>query len=229
MSGVASVSVDPDYMGVVKTDGTLWVWGLNSSGFPNWTASEEDLLRPAQLMENVAEVDCSSHMAVVKTDHILWLWGNNVCGQIGNGAWEATVSAPVQVMKDVAQVAVGNGHTIALKTDGSVWGWGVNDMGQAGGDAHHAQDSSGREIRSTPNRLSSRPMPSSPEQMTASRWIGTGFSGPGGATAGVSWEKRRSRTAGSFLFFDTQQAGGVDAHRPRIRYECRELDQRLGP
>lgn len=153
MSGVASVSVDPDYMGVVKTDGTLWVWGLNSSGFPNWTASEEDLLRPAQLMENVAEVDCSSHMAVVKTDHILWLWGNNVCGQIGNGAWEATVSAPVQVMKDVAQVAVGNGHTIALKTDGSVWGWGVNDMGQAGGDAHHAQDSSGREIRSTPKQI----------------------------------------------------------------------------
>ena len=121
---------------ILKTDGTLWACGSNSSGqLGDGTklgdGTYTDRITPVQVMSGVASVVAgSSHTMILKTDGTLWACGNNSVGQLGD--WKTNSSTPRQVMSGVASVTAGVAHTMILKNDGTLWACGLNKDGQLG-------------------------------------------------------------------------------------------------
>jgi alpha-tubulin suppressor-like RCC1 family protein len=119
----------------IKTDGTLWTWGLNTLGQLGLGVAT-NRSSPVQVgtlgtWKNVAVGD--SHTMAIKTDGTLWGWGINSSGQLGLEV-VTNRSSPVQVgtLTDWSSVSAGNNQTIAIKTDGTAWAWGSNVNGRLG-------------------------------------------------------------------------------------------------
>ena len=133
MTGFTKVTAGTDFTCALKTDGTVWCWGLNTSGqLGDGTTTNRN--RPVQVsgLTGVADVDNQSDYAcALKTDSTVWCWGNGGFGQLGNGA-TTNSSLPVQVtgLSGVSQIATGYGHVCAVISDGTVrcWGWNINHM-----------------------------------------------------------------------------------------------------
>lgn len=137
LDNITSVNCGGKTTAVIKTDGSLWMWGENYNGALG-NSAKEYVLNPLQVMDNVVAVSCGGssvsgdYTAAIKTDGSLWMWGYNQKGQLGNGSTE-TSTVPIKVLDNVAAVSCGRlGHTAAIKTDGSLWMWGSNSDGQLG-------------------------------------------------------------------------------------------------
>jgi alpha-tubulin suppressor-like RCC1 family protein len=121
----------------VKTDGTLWTWGLNSNGqLGDGTATSRS--SPVTVAGGgttwCAASAGNDHAAAVKTDGTLWTWGFNGQGRLGDGTTTSR-SSPVTVAgggTNWCAASAGNTHTAAVKTDGTLWTWGNNGSGQLG-------------------------------------------------------------------------------------------------
>ena len=137
-----------DVMAAIKTDGTLWLWGDNTSGqlgdgtnlISNSGASVN--FSPKQIYgggtdwKQVALKEVTG--AAIKTDGTLWVWGRNNYGQLGTNTNVDSFS-PIQTIvggNDWKQVSCGYFTTMAIKNDGSLWSWGSNDYGQLGNDTY---------------------------------------------------------------------------------------------
>jgi alpha-tubulin suppressor-like RCC1 family protein len=124
-------------VGAIKTDGTLWMWGSNTSGRlgDNTTNNKSSPVQTVTVGTNWQQVSCGYiHTAAVKTDGTLWIWGRNAYGQLGNNT-TTDRSSPVQTVTagtNWKQVSCGYQHTAAVKTDGTLWCWGMNTFGQLG-------------------------------------------------------------------------------------------------
>jgi alpha-tubulin suppressor-like RCC1 family protein len=82
----------------IKTDGTLWGWGLNSSGQLG-IGNTVNYSSPVQVgtLTNWKQVSNKGGLTTaVKTDGTLWAWGAGNTGQLGQGN-TADYSSPVQV------------------------------------------------------------------------------------------------------------------------------------
>ena len=121
----------------IKTDGTLWLWGYNSSGqLGDNTITHR--ISPVQTIAGGTNwksvAGGSYHTAAIKTDGTLWTWGRNDYGQLGDNTI-TNRSSPVQTISSGTNwksVAGGWYHTAAIKTDGTLWLWGYNGTGQLG-------------------------------------------------------------------------------------------------
>jgi len=128
---VGEVSLGNGHQAVVKTDGSLWMWGGNSKGQLG-DGTKEECLIPKKIMEDVKHVSLGfGHTAVIKTDGSLWMWGDNSTGQLGDGTKEECL-IPKKIMEDVKQVSLGDCYSGVIKTDGSLWVWGDNTAGKLG-------------------------------------------------------------------------------------------------
>jgi alpha-tubulin suppressor-like RCC1 family protein len=131
------VSCGDSHTAVIKTDGTLWLWGRNdySQLGDNTNATKSSPVQTVSGGTNWKQVSCgTSHTAAVKIDGTLWLWGRNDVGQLGDNS-RTGKSSPVQTVTggtNWKQVACGYSGTAAIKTDGTLWLWGGNDTGQLG-------------------------------------------------------------------------------------------------
>ena len=131
----ASLAAGSYHTVTIKTDSTLWAWGLNDYGQLG-DGTNENKNSPIQIgaETNWASVAAGeAHTVAVKTDGTLWAWGYNDYGQLGDGT-NSSKNSPVQIGAETnwASVAAGEGHTVAVKTDGTLWAWGLNDYGQLG-------------------------------------------------------------------------------------------------
>jgi len=121
----------------IKTDGTLWTWGLNTSGQlgDNTAINRSTPVTTFAGGTNWKQVSSGfNHTAAIKTDGTLWTWGQNGTGQLGNNT-TTDRSTPVTTSAGGAnwkQVTCGSGYTSAIKTDGTLWTWGFNTNGQLG-------------------------------------------------------------------------------------------------
>jgi alpha-tubulin suppressor-like RCC1 family protein len=133
MTGFTQVAVGTSFTCALKSDQTVWCWGLNSSGqLGDGTTTNRN--RPVQVsgLTGVTAIDNQSDFAcALKLDQTVWCWGNGGFGQLGNGA-TVNASTPVQAtgLSGVVQISVGYGHVCAVLSDGTVrcWGWNVNQM-----------------------------------------------------------------------------------------------------
>lgn len=122
MEGAVSVAESGHY-GVIKEDGSLWMWGTNEEGQIG-DGTMENRETPVKVMEDVAAVSVTNgRTAAIKTDGSLWMWGCSDWSTMGENA-EFYQLTPLKMMDDVASVALGWKNTAALKTDGTLWTWG---------------------------------------------------------------------------------------------------------
>lgn len=123
----------------IKSDGTLWAWGANSSGqLGDGTNGSKNL--PVQIGSDSTWADVSAgheHTVAIKSDGTLWTWGSDNEGQLGIGVY-GSKNVPVQVGTDTTwlNVTAGKAHSLAIKTDGTLWAWGFNGAGQLGDGTH---------------------------------------------------------------------------------------------
>ena len=121
-------------IGGFKTDGTLWVWGLNQYG----QLGVNDTVQyssPVQIPGTTwSTVSTGARSQGVKTDGTFWTWGFNNYGALGQNS-ETNYSSPVQIPGTnwSTNFATSNSYaSLAIKTDGTLWTWGVNTQGHLG-------------------------------------------------------------------------------------------------
>lgn len=89
-------------MGAIKTDGTLWMWGLNLAGQigDNTAVYRSSPVQTAAGGNDWRKVLSSNTVTIgVKSDGTLWQWGKNAYGMNATGAFDSTGrSSPVQLL-----------------------------------------------------------------------------------------------------------------------------------
>jgi len=111
----------------LKSDGTVWAWGKNSSGqIGNGTLIQSNL--PVKMNDLFSVVDIvagANHIVALKTDGTVWTSGDS---------GGAITSSPRQIsqLSGIVSIAAGNKTSYAVKADGNVWSWGLNVNGQLG-------------------------------------------------------------------------------------------------
>jgi alpha-tubulin suppressor-like RCC1 family protein len=121
----------------IKTNGTLWAWGRNTSGqFGDGTITTRSTT-PLQIGTDTDWVFAAClHDAslAIKTDGTLWSAGDDFAGELGQGASGFSQPTYTQIGTDTDWeiVECGDYHTIARKTTGALYGWGNNSSGELG-------------------------------------------------------------------------------------------------
>ena len=127
------VSLGCIHSAAIKTDGTLWIWGCNSTGLlgDNTSIDKSSPVQTVSQTTDWKQISLGrSQSAAIKTDGTLWLWGCGAIGQLGNNS-TLNRSSPVQTISTGTswkQVSVGGFHSAAIKTDGTLWLWGCNQQ-----------------------------------------------------------------------------------------------------
>jgi alpha-tubulin suppressor-like RCC1 family protein len=118
----------------IRTDGSLYCWGLNQSGNLG-TGDRVAHSSPIQIGDKLDWTEISLdtfHTCAIDSAQHLFCWGRNVEGQLGVGDNDDRLSPALVSGEGFVGVAVGRFHTCALKADDSVWCAGANDTGQLG-------------------------------------------------------------------------------------------------
>lgn len=125
----------------LKTNGTIWSWGRNSSGQLGLNSfssgATNTVSSPTQIgaLTTWSKIATSNyHALALKTDGTLWTWGVNNNGQLGQNDLNDR-SSPVQVGALTTWTLPNKemGPSVWVpKTDGTLWVWGRNQYGQLG-------------------------------------------------------------------------------------------------
>ena len=199
-----TLGIGPIYSGMatgaIKSDGTLWSWGYNTSGelgHNNRTMCSS----PTQVGTDTTWKNMAtdrSMMAAVKTDGTLWTWGWNNDGKLGHnqGSGTGNKSSPTQIGSgtDWKEASCDYDSIVVVKTDGTLWAWGGNAYGELG-----------QNQKGIPTNQSS------PVQIPGTTWVratantqtvlatksdntlwGWGFNDHGAIGANIGWPKARS-------------------------------------
>ena len=133
LSGVQKIEDGNGFVYALKSDGTVWAWGINSSGqLGDGTLVERT--RPVQTtgLTNVVGIAGGNfYGAAVKSDGTVWIWGEDGAFTGNFGSRHTT---PIQVggIENVTAIAAGSQHLLMLKSDKTLWSIGANANGQLG-------------------------------------------------------------------------------------------------
>ena len=88
MDDIIAVGTGESFRLVVKSDGTLWAWGVNRYGqLGDGTTMQQ--FSPVMIIGDVIAVSAGDyHSMAITTDGTLWTWGSNFDGKLGDGTTE---------------------------------------------------------------------------------------------------------------------------------------------
>jgi alpha-tubulin suppressor-like RCC1 family protein len=148
---------------IIKTDGTLWAWGRNTTGVlgqndtnhrssPTQVGTGTDW---SKLSDTVTGAGTEVVFAI-KTNGTLWGWGNGTrWGNLGLGTTYNSRSSPTQIgaLTNWSEVSCNGDTTLAVKNDGTLWSWGSNFYAALGQGVNGTSPSA--DHRSSPVQLAS--------------------------------------------------------------------------
>ena len=141
LTGMTAVAAGSHHGLALKSDGTVWSWGLNGYGaLGDGTMNDRSI--PGQVLGPGGVGTLSGVIAIaahaefsmaLKADGTVWMWGNNEQGKLGDGT-SSNRTTPVQVqgLANVVAIAADGNHSLALKRDGTVVSWGTYGLAQCG-------------------------------------------------------------------------------------------------
>ncbi len=169
---------------VVRSDNTLWAWGVNTIGQLG-DGTTIDKSSPTQVgSSNWSKVFAGgSHTAAITTTGSLYMWGRNTAGELGLNDVIAR-SSPTQVGSASWTVVALNkhidpGYTLGIRNDGSLWAWGNNATYGGLGDGTTLSRSSPVQIGTSSWTSVSAAVSHSAAITTLGRLFAWGFNGSG--------------------------------------------------
>ncbi|MFA7243118.1 MAG: hypothetical protein WC091_23675 [Sulfuricellaceae bacterium] len=138
----ANLAMGANHTLTIKSDGSVYAWGDNSSyqlgsyDDRRWHMPPADYVvahRVLQIGGATAVAAGRAHSLMLDGAGQVWAWGANGSSQLGDGANVSRYTpVPVTGLSGVKTIAAGDSHNLAIKNDGSVWVWGSNAAGQLG-------------------------------------------------------------------------------------------------
>jgi alpha-tubulin suppressor-like RCC1 family protein len=136
---IVAVAAGAGHSLALREDGTVWAWGLNTSGqLGDGTTTSRETPEQVLGLSGVTAIAAAGDISLaIGSDGanagVVWAWGANSAGQLGEGS-TLTRLEPVMVggLSDVRQIAAGSNWAMALAADGRLWAWGNNTYGQLG-------------------------------------------------------------------------------------------------
>ena len=116
-----------DYTLALKSDGTVWAWGVNGEGQLG-DGTNTDRLLPIQVpgLTGIVQVVSGGRSSLaLASDGTVWSWGSNSNGLLGAGKEnDGFSSTPLHLkgLTNVIQIVAGTYHSLVVKSDGTVWG-----------------------------------------------------------------------------------------------------------
>ena len=143
LSHVTAIAAGQDHTLALRSDGTVWGFGTNSSGeLGPSVAIGAMTTTPVQitgLSHVIAIAAGSGHSLALLADGTVWGFGYNFYGQLGNATNAGSFNPagnPTPTMVDgltgVSAISAGTNFSMVLKSDGTVWGFGTNYSGELG-------------------------------------------------------------------------------------------------
>ncbi|MCW2163983.1 Alpha-tubulin suppressor [Microbacterium hydrothermale] len=127
----------------LRSDGTVWSWGNNSTATPAsnnsaWglvgDGSSQNQATPVKLtsLSGVTQISGGGQAAyAVLSDKTVMAWGTNADGAVGDGtATNRTTPVAISGLSNVVKVSGLDANGYALLADGTVKAWGQNNWGQ---------------------------------------------------------------------------------------------------
>jgi alpha-tubulin suppressor-like RCC1 family protein len=129
------VSAGSAYSLAIKNTGTLWAWGLNTTGqLGIGSIVNQNLPTQVGISSNWSEIE-AGHEHALALDNLgfVWAWGNNTFGQLGDGT-NTTSLSPIQITTTPGwlDISAGFDHSLFLNGFGFIFSCGNNTNGQLG-------------------------------------------------------------------------------------------------
>ena len=135
LTGVTAVATGHYHSLALRSDGSIWTWGLNANGQLG-DGSTTNRTSPVKVSGTAAytQIAAGRDMSyAVREDGTVWSWGQNNNAQLGDGTTTRRLT-PVRVgsLTNVVKIAGGRDHGLAVTSSGAVWAWGWNAYGMVG-------------------------------------------------------------------------------------------------
>ncbi len=132
----SAVAAGSNFAMALRSDGTLWTWGDNTSGELGNGSTGTNVTVPTQVgsFTTWTAIAAGSNFAMaIASDGSLYTWGNNASGQLGNGNSGANVLIPTKIANGLTWTAIAAGSNSSMGISaGNLYTWGNNASGQLG-------------------------------------------------------------------------------------------------
>jgi alpha-tubulin suppressor-like RCC1 family protein len=137
LTGITQVAAGSDYSLALAADGTVWAWGINSTGeLGDGTKLDKDSPEKLPGLTGITQIASSGGTGyAVGAGGTVLAWGSNASGMLGNGTSGGftLTPAPVPGLTGITQISSSSVVTLALAgASGTVRAWGDNDFGELG-------------------------------------------------------------------------------------------------
>ena len=133
VNNVRSLSVGTDHICALKSDATVWCWGINKYGQLGDGTRTSSAVPVQSLLTGVTSVDVgAAHTCAIRTTKSVWCWGRNNYRQLGQSNPASRATPTYVPIVRANSVTTGAAFTCILSVTQRSQCWGRNNYGQLG-------------------------------------------------------------------------------------------------